>query len=116
VKVKEPAKSTFKLIKVEGEEYLYRHSVSLMYYVRDGDSRESLGTTRIDGPNGARKLRDEWFAKKNRVKLGLAPDKGDLPRLRIVEAISDYERSGFSSIRHGNLWECDDAFIHGSYR
>jgi integrase len=101
-------KSTFQLKKVEGEDYLYRHPVSKMYYLRTKTSWESLGTTQI---KAARKDRDEWVHKQARRNLGLAPEQEDLPRLLITEAVHDYVLSGFSSVHHNTIRKPGDKHI-----
>ncbi|HZM06585.1 MAG TPA: hypothetical protein VFC44_26595 [Candidatus Saccharimonadales bacterium] len=93
-----------KLEKVEGEKFLYQHTMSKVYYIRirteTEDTERSLNTTK---KQMAVKLRDKWMAARTTEKFGIEEPKPAPKRLRIDQALDDYKKAGFASIRRGKL-------------
>jgi hypothetical protein len=94
------------LEKVEGEKFLWKRKVKGMatYYLRKRteteDTEVSLKTGSI---KQACKLRDAWVNSQTNQELGITEAPKMKKRLRISNALEDYRRDRYPSLRRGKL-------------
>jgi hypothetical protein len=60
-----------KLEKVAGEKFLYKHTVSKVYYIRIRTETRDTERTSNTKKKRAVKLRDQWLNKQTNVKFGI---------------------------------------------
>jgi hypothetical protein len=110
--MKKRKKGLSRLQMVATDPGIYIDTVSKTYHwrpvVNGKRTSKAFGTTQI---SKARLLYAEILDKQSRGGNKLAPKEEALARLLITEALSDYEKSGFSSIRHGIVVKPGDKHI-----